>query len=259
MEREPGEFEFAHLSLQEYLAAKQIAEGKQEALLYEHLKNDWWKQTILLYASQVNPTPLIREALHQEAIDLAYTIQQDTTKRLDLTADELAAFQQLTPQVENSRYATLEQLLKNQQWYEADQETYRLMITTVGKEDGQLLSENDLKTFPCEDLQMVDQLWVQYSKGKWGFSVQKKIWEECGSPTIYNDKWEKFGDRVGWRSNGNWRAYPDLTFDISKTLPGEFPAVVLSVGRGGGHWLVGWATFLAQRLVDCSTRQSREL
>ncbi|ABW27725.1 GUN4 domain-containing protein [Acaryochloris marina] len=259
VEREPGEFEFAHLSLQEYLAAKQIAEGKQEAFLYEHLKNDWWKQTILLYASQVNPTPLIREALHQEAIDLAYTIQQDTTKRLDLTADELAAFQQLTPQVENSRYATLEQLLKNQQWYEADQETYRLMITTVGKEDGQLLSENDLKTFPCEDLQMVDQLWVQYSKGKWGFSVQKKIWEECGSPTIYNDKWEKFGDRVGWRSNGNWRAYPDLTFDINKTLPGEFPAVVLSVGRGGGHWLVGWATFLAQRLVDCSTRQSREL
>ncbi|WP_299412153.1 NACHT domain-containing protein [Acaryochloris sp. IP29b_bin.148] len=44
VEREPGEFEFAHLSLQEYLAATQIADDKQEALLYEHLQNDWWKQ-----------------------------------------------------------------------------------------------------------------------------------------------------------------------------------------------------------------------
>lgn len=81
-----------------------------------------------------------------------------------------------------------------------------------------------------------------------GVSVCKKIWEECGSPTIYNDKWEKFGDRVGWRSNGNWRAYPDLTFDINKTLPGEFPAVVLSVGRGGGIGSLAGLLFLHKDL-----------
>ncbi|MEO0874005.1 MAG: GUN4 domain-containing protein, partial [Bacteroidota bacterium] len=40
------------------------------------------------------------------------------------------------------------------------------------------------------------------SNDHFGFSVQKEIWEECGSPTSYNDDWEQFGDRVGWRKNG---------------------------------------------------------
>lgn len=220
VEREPGEFEFAHLSLQEYLAATQIADDKQEALLYKHLQNDWWKQTILLYASQVNPTPLIREALRQEAVDLAYTIQQDTTKRLDLTAEELAAFEKTTSQVETSRYANLETLLQTQQWREADQETYRLMITTVGKEDGQFLNSDDLKTFPCEDLQMLDRLWVKYSDGKWGFSVQKQIWEDCGSPTEIDEFKRMFCDLIGWTNNGKWQ---NPTYDLKNSLDGELP------------------------------------
>lgn len=221
VEREPGEFEFAHLSLQEYLAATQIADEKQEALLYKHLQNDWWKQTILLYASQVNPTPLIREALRQQVIDLAYTIQQDTTKRLDLTAEELAAFEKTTSQVETSRYANLEQLLQTQQWREADQENYRLMLTTVGKEEGQWLNIDDIKTFPCEDLQMLDRLWVKYSDGKWGFSVQKRIWEECGSPTDFGFR-ETFCDRIGWTNNGTWQ---EPTYDLQNSLDGELPVL----------------------------------
>lgn len=248
VEREPGEFEFAHLSLQEYLAATQIAGAKQEALLYEHFQNDWWKQTILLYASQVNPTQLIREALRQKAIDLAYTIQQDTTKRLDLTAEELAEFEQLTPQVETSRYAPLEQLLQTQQWREADQETYRLMITTVGKEEGQGLNREDLETFPCEDLQMLDRLWVEYSDGKWGFSVQKRIWEECRSPTNYDEFKRTFCDRIGWTNNGTWQ---NPTYDLQNSLDGELPG--WDVGEDG--W-VAYFSSLAQRLVDCSTTQS---
>lgn len=204
---------------------------KQEALLYKHLQNDWWKQTILLYASQVNPTPLIREALRQEAVDLAYTIQQDTTKRLDLTAEELAAFEKTTSQVETSRYANLETLLQTQQWREADQETYRLMITTVGKEDGQLLNSDDLKTFPCEDLQMLDRLWVKYSDGKWGFSVQKRIWEDCGSPTDYDEFKRAFCDRIGWTLGWTNKKLQNPTYDLENFLDGELPLGVYgSVG-----------------------------
>lgn len=156
------------------------------------------------------------------------------------------------------KYQKLEELLFQQHWKEADQETYRLMITTCGKKDGDWFSENDLKTFPCEDLQTLDRLWVKYSEGKWGFSVQKQIWEECGSPTDYNDGWEKFCDRVGWKKNGKWLEYEQLTFDLEKTLPGEFP---FGFGRLGGLWVWrlgfdGVGFFLAQRLVDCSTRQS---
>ncbi len=204
----------------------------------------------MLYASQVNPTQLILEALRQEAIDLAYIIQQDTTKRLDLTADELAAFEQLTPQVKTSRYATLEQLLQTQQWRKADQETYRLMITTVGKEDGQWLNVNDFKIFPCKDLQMLDHLWVKYSDGKWGFSVQKQIWEECGSPTDHDGFVDKFCDLIGWVRNGNVQS---PQYNLENSPVGELPSLW---GDSGFEWVLLNISSLTQRLVDCSTRQS---
>jgi len=106
VEREPDEFEFAHLSFQEYLAATQIAQQKQENLLYQHFRNDWWKQTILLYAAQTkNPTNLIREAMQQGATDLAYACLQETTKRVDPGLEaELKALKQT---VQASRYQAL--------------------------------------------------------------------------------------------------------------------------------------------------------
>ena len=129
-----------------------------------------------------------------------------------------------------SRYTQLEDLLKNQQWREADKETYRLMITTVGKEDWQWFDRADLENFPCEDLRTLDQLWVKYSNGKWGFSVQKQIWQECGSPMEYNEDWKKFCGRVGWRKDNGWVNYSNLTFDLQRSLRGEFP----SYGREEG-------------------------
>jgi len=132
----------------------------------------------------------------------------------------------IPPKQISSCYTQLETYLKTQQWREADQETYRLMITTVGKKEGQWFDRADLENFPCEDLRTLDQLWVKYSNGKWGFSVQKRIWQECGSPMEYDIDWKKFGDRIGWRKYGDWLALEDLTFDLEKSLPGEFPCGV---------------------------------
>jgi hypothetical protein len=123
------------------------------------------------------------------------------------------------------KYNKLMNYLAGASWKEADQETYRLMITTVGKEEGQYFEPKDLLNFPCEDLKTIDSLWVKYSNGHFGFSVQKKIYVECGAKLDGNypgDKvWEKFGDRVGWRAGG-WLDYNDL--NPSLTCPqGNFP------------------------------------
>jgi hypothetical protein len=120
-------------------------------------------------------------------------------------------------------YTRLRDLLKAKDWQAADDETYEVMIRAVGKESADVFTEDELLNFPCTDLKTIDRLWVKYSGGKWGFSVQKQIWQECDSPTEYNDNWEKFCDRVGWRKNGNWVDYDDLTFDPEKSLPGGFP------------------------------------
>ncbi|MBE7386019.1 MAG: GUN4 domain-containing protein [Leptolyngbya sp. SIO1E4] len=195
------EIEFAHLSFQEYLAAAEIARTQKESDLYNRFDDDWWKPTILLYAAQVNPTRLIRKMLELGATDLAYACWQDTTKRLD--PDLAAELEGLQPAVTTSRYQKLEDYLKNGQWKEADQETYRLMITAVGKDVGQIFEPEELLVFPRDELKAIDGLWVKHSNGKFGFSVQKDLYlNQCGG--ILDGKYheEAFSNLfkvVGWR------------------------------------------------------------
>jgi GUN4-like/NACHT domain len=194
VEREPDEFEFSHLSFQEYLAATHLVQQHQESLLYDHLADDWWKPTVLLYAAQINPTTLIQEALRKELWDLAYGCLRETTRLLDAA---------LTNTVQTSRCRRLQELLENSQWQEADQETYRLMITTVGKEVGQGFEPEELLNFPCEELKIIDGLWVKHSQGHFGFSVQKNIYlsDQCGG--IIDMQYDrnslaKFCHEIGW-------------------------------------------------------------
>ena len=151
------------------------------------------------------------------------------------------------------RYTQLEKYLRTQNWRKADEETYMLMLTTVGKIQGDWFIGKDLENFPCEDLQTIDQLWVKYSNGKWGFSIQNQIWEKCSSPTdTINKKWIQFGDRIGWYKVGQWVDYNQLSFDLTRQSPkGEFPAVAVGWFWGFGRSSILF-TALAQRLVDCS-------
>jgi len=195
-----------------------------------------WREAVLLYTAQLNPKLLdwvIRKAceLDSEAADLAGICVKEYPRREKLSAELRSLLKNLKQVTQGSKYQQLETYLKNQQWREADKETYRLMITTAGKEYGQWFDRADLENFPCEDLRTLDQLWVKYSNGKWGFSVQKQIWQEYGSPMSYNDEWGKFGDRVGWRKDNDWVNYNNLTFDLQKSLSGEFPC---GGGRGWG-------------------------
>ncbi|MBD2122158.1 GUN4 domain-containing protein [Trichocoleus sp. FACHB-262] len=254
VEREPEEFEFAHLSFQEYLAATQIAQQQQESILYDHFGDDWWKPTCLLYAAQVkNPTSLIQEAINRGARDLAYACYQETTKRID--HDLALQFKTLGQFLQISHYQTLELYLANGLWPKADQETYRLMIIRVGKEEGQWFDREDLLNFPCEDLKAIDQLWVKYSNGKYGFSVQKQIYLECSGlldGEYPGDQiWYEFCDRVGWRKNNKWVSRHDSGFNSMQALCGHLPRFVDGVVGGVllSRSLVSLR--LASRIVTC--------
>jgi hypothetical protein len=86
------------------------------------------------------------------------------------------------------------------------------------------LRVEDIDNFPCEDLRTINQLWVKYSGGRFGFSVQAKIYRELGGTREYNERvWDAFGDRVGWRVNNSWIYYTDVTFDLKAPL-GHLPA-----------------------------------
>ncbi|MGV0027889.1 GUN4 domain-containing protein [Phormidesmis priestleyi] len=225
VEQEPEEFEFAHLSFQEYLAAVQIVQRKQECLLYEQLTDDRWKPTILLYVGLIkNPTALIQEAMQRGATDFAYLCFREATKAIDPALKlQLTA---LKASVETSQYQKLEEYLSSGQWEAADNETYRLMITTVGKEEGQWFEPEELLNFPCEALKAIDGLWVKHSNGHFGFSVQKKIYLECdGIPDgqYCEEAWNKFCHANGWRVNEK----SDVIYDTSSP-EGHLPEMYIS-------------------------------
>ena len=149
-------------------------------------------------------------------------------------------------------YTQLEKLLKEGKWKEADQETADRMLEVANRRRGSGLDVEHIDNFPCEDLRIIDQLWVHYSNGRFGFSVQKDIY-------LRNDGiWQKFRDEVGWGRGGECLNYSDLTFELRNTTPeGHLP--VLRSWRNGVKMSIGIKgsslASLAYRLVDCSTVQ----
>lgn len=104
------------------------------------------------------------------------------------------------------------------------------------------LDVKDIDNFPCEDLRIIDQLWVKYSDGRFGFSVQKDIYKKEGGTREYDEKiWKAFGDKVGWREQGNWLSYDKLNWALKAPvrtghLPGPLTCWVgIRVPREG-HW-----------------------
>ncbi|MEZ2224900.1 GUN4 domain-containing protein [Microcoleus sp.] len=133
-------------------------------------------------------------------------------------------------------YINLRNLLAAKKWKEADEETGRVMLKVAGREEKGWLNSESIDNFPCEDLRTIDQLWVKYSNGRFGFSVQKRIYQSLGGTREYDRKvWEAFGDKVGWRKKNEWLYYnDDLTYS-EKAPEAHLPVLRgFSVRRGLG-------------------------
>jgi GUN4-like/Caspase domain len=123
-------------------------------------------------------------------------------------------------------YQKLRELLREGKWEEADEETLQVMLQVANRKSAGCLDTDSLEQFPCEDLRTIDQLWVNASRGYFGFSVQKNIWEECGSPTSSEEDWDYFCFRVGWKKQSEkaYVNYSDLKKSPGNSPKGELPA-----------------------------------
>ncbi|MFM6825126.1 MAG: GUN4 domain-containing protein, partial [Dolichospermum sp.] len=105
----------------------------------------------------------------------------------------------------------------------------------------------DVKNFPREELRKMDQLWVKYSNGKFGFSVQKQIWLESGGKLNGERDWDTFtklGDRVGWKQNGGWLNYDSYTFSTNAPS-GHLPACGWGESKFYSLWWDGCGLFFS--------------
>ncbi|MCJ8278751.1 MAG: GUN4 domain-containing protein, partial [Rivularia sp. ALOHA_DT_140] len=342
VEKEVGEYEFAHLSFQEYLAAVEISESNQEHILVNNIDKTWWSETIRLYAAQAkDATNIVREVIdmsspsintflviadyEEEGWRIDKEVRKELVNKLDagLESDEpeifkLAAevklarrlnnlvrvnekleidnnyitraeyklflletgykspqnwqnqsfpqgtaknrvdritledanrfccwlslrdltnqlYKQLvtwyrlpTPKERNEhqigeanfdktteiclvryklpwKYKQLAKYLMQGEWKEADKETLTVMLKVANRENKGYLDVEAIDNFPCEDLGIIDRLWVSASNGKFGFSVQKDIYQSLGGKREYNERiWKNFGKYIGWRIEGSW-------------------------------------------------------
>ena len=150
-------------------------------------------------------------------------------------------------------YTRLRDLLIAGEWQEADLETRKVMLKAARREKEGDLDLDSIESFPCDDLRTIDQLWHKYSYGRFGFSVQKKIWLSVGGKVDYKTEC-KLGDRVGWRKGrgkgGSWLNYSDLTFN--KTAPrGHLPCWFGLWGVAEHFWCRVHSS-LASRAVSCN-------
>ncbi|MEM8642801.1 MAG: GUN4 domain-containing protein [Cyanobacteria bacterium P01_G01_bin.54] len=260
VEREADEYEFAHLSFQGYLAATEINRRGLETLLVENWDKAWWRETILLYAIQMkDPTRLIGAAcgLGPEATELAYACYRENPRWV--AQETLDAIQELV-------YQELENLLREGDWKNADLQTWRVMVQVCKKDFPNLLSSKELLNFPCEDLHRINDLWLKYSDGHFGFSVQKEMYLYCGGildGKHHQEAWNKFCEKNGWKEEGDYiftkkkdddssilglEAF-DYSLDASM---GHLPSWSgFLIGVSGGLWSGEWGLDIFSRIETC--------
>ncbi|MGK7950971.1 MAG: GUN4 N-terminal ARM-like repeat domain-containing protein [Xenococcaceae cyanobacterium] len=112
----------------------------------------------------------------------------------------------------NIDYQPLQQLLAQKDFRGADVLTLQKLCELAGEAatKRKWLYFTEVDNFPSTDLRSIDRLWLMYSEGKFGFSVQRQLWLSLGQD--FSQLWYK----IGWKDDNGWTRYPkEFTWDLS--------------------------------------------
>lgn len=131
----------------------------------------------------------------------------------------------------------LRNLLKKRKWQQADTETWNIMCISLSKPIRTHLFKSDIENLPDDSLRIIDLLWAKYSNGRFGFNVQKEIYDSVDADYF------KFCETVGWSTynssdSGNLDYYYNL-----KAPMGHLPT---RTWMGGSQWWKHADTFAAK-------------
>eukprot|EP00559_Dactyliosolen_fragilissimus_P004178 CAMPEP_0184862878 /NCGR_PEP_ID=MMETSP0580-20130426/8126_1 /TAXON_ID=1118495 /ORGANISM="Dactyliosolen fragilissimus" /LENGTH=210 /DNA_ID=CAMNT_0027360895 /DNA_START=197 /DNA_END=829 /DNA_ORIENTATION=- len=123
-------------------------------------------------------------------------------------------------------YVPLATLLASGQLAEADQFTRDALIVIAGsKAKGRdFVYWTEVKNIPSTDLATIERLWIQFSGGKFGYSVQKKKMRQS------KGDFEQFCRKIGWTTTDGeverkkrWFGASEFTYDVKKAPEGHLP------------------------------------
>ena len=118
-------------------------------------------------------------------------------------------------------YGPLQRALANQAFEEADRITSTVLRQLAGPtaEQRGYVYYSEVPGMSGTDLQSLDRLWLVYSQGRFGFSVQARLLKGC------QGRWEALWPKLGWKSGGIWTRYPG-SFTWSLAAPeGHMPLI----------------------------------
>jgi hypothetical protein len=146
-------------------------------------------------------------------------------------------------------YNQLNYYLERGQWQQADTETFNIMIQLVGRKT---LDSQSIYNFPCNHLKIIDRLWSEYSKRKFGFSKQQQIWKEIGGNLNASEEtWKSFAVAVGWKSSSsdNNRYLEESQYVYNLNAPdGHLPATFCCYPKNR-QW---WYSIFAEKVKQCN-------
>ena len=118
-------------------------------------------------------------------------------------------------------YSPLQQYLLSESYEDADRFTSSKLRELAGEKAVKrgYVYFSEVESIPGIDLSTLNKLWIVYSRGKFGFTVQAKILDSVGG------RYEKLWPRIGWKKDGIWTRYPKA-FDWSIEAPsGHMPLI----------------------------------
>ncbi len=118
-------------------------------------------------------------------------------------------------------YSPLQRYLLNESYEDADRFTSSKLRELAGDKAVKrgYVYFSEVESIPSIDLLTLDKLWIVYSRGKFGFTVQAKILDSLGG------RYDKLWPRIGWKKDGIWTRYPKA-FNWSIEAPnGHMPLV----------------------------------
>jgi hypothetical protein len=148
-------------------------------------------------------------------------------------------------------FTKLSELLAAGQWQEADRETINILLRIAHREQSGSLLAKQIKALPCEALVRSDTLWSQASNGRFGFSAQMALWRDVASqqhqfdPNSFRAFFRAFGDRVGWRIDGDWRRYNQFLFTTDAPTA-HLPTLRVRASESSSRWWNEWVDNLKE-------------
>ncbi|MEB3341168.1 GUN4 domain-containing protein [Okeania sp.] len=112
----------------------------------------------------------------------------------------------------NIDYNHLQIKLAHQDFLEADKLTMQKLCELAGEgsRKRKWLYFSEVDNIPIPDMQTINTLWLVYSEGKFGYSVQREMWLAVGK------NWDKLLPKIGWKNGNSWSRYPnDFTWNLT--------------------------------------------